>query len=255
MITVKFLGGARKTFQIGQMQLERDRMDIDGLLDELIRMAPPGSGFDGRNILVAVNGTDSSALQGASTTIRSGDVVSIIPVIHGGAADAMRLRISGRSVCAMGLRRTDSILGLLEDLRQKHPGASIQAVSKRFVASPTHAEKIIRLSMESEKRGIMLARKLEVDMLMRFALAGQISEAIRAAGAKPGQGSILICIGRKADVDSIVRRASPLQDRMVLAGGARFLKTHFGITGRHMAATRSECPLEDILVEKAAVIP
>jgi ThiS family. len=34
--------------------------------------------------LIAINGSDSSAMNGKDTIVRNGDIVSIIPVIHGG---------------------------------------------------------------------------------------------------------------------------------------------------------------------------
>ncbi len=86
MITIKLLGGARKSFDSENIILDVNSITIDDLLEHLLSIKPNNTlDLDTKNILVAVNGIDSSALEGRNTLIQTNDTVSIIPVIHGGA--------------------------------------------------------------------------------------------------------------------------------------------------------------------------
>ena len=86
MITIKLIGGAKKSFNFDQLQIDKSDISIQDLLKLLLESKPKDTpDLDVENILIAVNGSDSSAMQGKSTIIHDGDVVSIIPVIHGGA--------------------------------------------------------------------------------------------------------------------------------------------------------------------------
>jgi molybdopterin converting factor small subunit len=83
LITVKFFGGAKKSFGTDLISAKLDGMAIRDLLEHLVSIKPQNP-LDTKNILVAVNGVDTSALNGLDTITHDGDVVSIIPIIHGG---------------------------------------------------------------------------------------------------------------------------------------------------------------------------
>jgi len=60
---------------------------LNELLELLLKIKPEDtSNFDVENILIAINGSDSSAMEGKYTIVHDGDIVSIIPVIHGGSS-------------------------------------------------------------------------------------------------------------------------------------------------------------------------
>lgn len=254
MITVKFLGSAKKSFQTDQMQIRQTGISIEELLSEITKQKPSDSyEFDTANVLIAVNGIDSSAMQGRATIIKDADVVSIIPVIHGGSR--MPSKIHDRKIHVMAVKESTATgAEFLEGLRRAHPEIAIQAISKNFVASQAHVEKILNVSLEAEKNGVLLSKKLEMDILMRFALTGQIAEAIKNAGIRPGGDFVLIAIGNENVPDLLCNRFDLLSDDLFLKGSSSFLKKHFKITKRHLDAVRSDAPLEDILVERAAIL-
>ena len=65
MITVKFTGGARKSFDTDEIILDKNNLTVRQLIDYLISTKPENTtSFDGKNLLIAVNGVDSSALNG-----------------------------------------------------------------------------------------------------------------------------------------------------------------------------------------------
>jgi len=85
MIHIKFLGGAKKTFSTGEITVYDANLTIQTLLDLLKSKKPLNTPeLDVNNLLIAVNGVDSSALDGKNTQLHDNDVISIIPVIHGG---------------------------------------------------------------------------------------------------------------------------------------------------------------------------
>ena len=57
-----------------------------------------------------------------------------------------------------------------------------------------HLKKILSLSINAEKNDILLSNKIETDILMRFAVTLQISNAISSVGIKPSTNFILIAL-------------------------------------------------------------
>ena len=255
MIRVKFLGGARKSFSTDAVTLEHDEIVLEGLLSEILAGKPGGTpDLDTRNILVAVNGVDSSAMDGKNTVIRSGDTVSIIPVIHGGAQHSFVVGRTCVSVLPVSGRKTLDYR-FLDSLRARHPGAAIQAVSSRFILNASHVRKIVAVSLESKRRGILLSERLETDMLLRFAATTQISRAINVLGIRPGRDFVVIAAGPKRDLERIKRELVPLAGfGLASRQNAGHIKRHFKITERRLGAVSSRTPLEDILQEQASVL-
>ena len=86
MITVKLLGGAKKSFSTDKIVLDTMTHTINELIAHLIKIKPKDTlEFDTKNLLIAVNGVDSSALKGYDTKLSDNDEISIIPIIHGGS--------------------------------------------------------------------------------------------------------------------------------------------------------------------------
>ena len=119
MITVKLLGGARKSFASDKLEIQSDSMSISSLLDHLQESIPVASPpLDSNNILVAVNGVDSSALQGKETLLKSGDIVSIIPLVHGGRSKRVQFSLMNTLVELVRLKKTvKDPVRFLESLR------------------------------------------------------------------------------------------------------------------------------------------
>ena len=56
-------------------------------------------------------------------------------------------------------------------------------------------KKIVAISLAARKNGSLLAKKMETDMLLRFAATTQISKAIEHVGAKSDRGFVLLAMG------------------------------------------------------------
>ena len=65
MVTVKFVGGAKKSFSTDQLELDINDVTIEKLLELLLEIQPKNTPtLDTNNILIAVNGADSSTMEG-----------------------------------------------------------------------------------------------------------------------------------------------------------------------------------------------
>jgi len=256
MITVKFVGGAKKSFLQDQLVIDASDITILELFDLLLKLKPDNSlDFDIKNILIAINGVDSSAINGQSTIIKNNDLVSIIPVIHGGSSKKLNFEISKKQIQVIEIKNQKTTdVKFIDELRKKFPKIQLQAISTTFVLNDSHLKKILSLSLESEKNNLLLSNKLETDILMRFALTTQISSAIDTVGIKSHSNFILIAIGNKKILQLLSDDVSLKSVSMFQKNNNLFLRKYFKITKKQLDAVHSKTPLEDILVEKAAIL-
>lgn len=254
-IKVKLFGGAKKSFMRDAVAIDADSITVAGILEHLARNKPAGTApLDAENVLIAINGADSSVLGGRSAVATRGDTVSIIPVIHGGSD--MRFALEGRSVEVFCMRSREGLdRHYIDRLRERYPELMVQGISSEFVLGMSHIQKILYLSVLSERCGSTLARRLEADILARFACTTQISRAIKLAGISSGNDFVLIAMGSASELDrlqaEVGRSIEPgpfswaSQDRLM---------NQFGIAHECLRAVDSGSPLEDVLVEWAATL-
>lgn len=256
MITIKLIGGAKKSFNSDQLQIDKFDISVNELLQLLLKTKPENtSEFDVENILIAINGSDSSAMNGKNTIVHDGDIVSIIPVIHGGSPKKLFFDIDNKQIQILEIRGQKTIdVKFIDDLRIKYPKIKFQAVSSKFILNLSHLKKILSISINADKNNILLSNKIETDILMRFAITLQISNAISSVGIKPTSNFILIAIGNKNSFASTCSELSPLCVNLFLKNNDLFLKKHFNISKKHIDSVYSKTPLEDILVEKASIL-
>ena len=154
MFTVKFIGGAKKSFPIEYLKIDKSDMPIQELIDLLLVLKPADSPkLDTDNVLIAINGSDSSAMDGKDTKIKNNDIVSIIPVIHGGSSKKITFECAKKQIQVIEIKGQKSInVEFIDNLRKKYPKLSLQAVSSNFILNSYHLKKIISLSFESKKK-------------------------------------------------------------------------------------------------------
>ena len=73
-------------------------------------------------------------------------------------------------------------------------------------------------------------------------------------GIKPKTNFILITIGNKKTLNSIYGELLPFSVNLFSKDNTLFLKKYFKITKKQLDSVYSKNPLEDILVEKAAIL-
>ena len=253
---MKLLGGAKKSFSTDRIVLEKKTDTINELISHLVEMKPKDTlEFDTKNLLIAVNGVDSSALKGYDTKLSDNDEISIIPIIHGGSR-RIQFSIDKSSVEIFDvLFHKDIHRDFLDDLRTSHKQLIIQAINPKFLLSAQHAKKILAISLQAKKANIMLSKKIETDILLRFATTTQISEAIKTAGRKMNEDFLVIAIGKKSSLSRLYSELKPFLNQKPLSRNNQpFLKKRFNISKNNLLAVQSNDSLEDIIVEKAAVL-
>lgn len=83
MIDIKLLGGIRKAAGRSNLVLDKHIASISEILGFLRQNVDPNN-FDADNILVTINGADSSMLSHEENIVKSGDTVKIVTIVHGG---------------------------------------------------------------------------------------------------------------------------------------------------------------------------
>lgn len=84
LITINMFGGAKKIVGTSSLVFNRSIASISEILEFLQKNAVESKILDVNNILIAVNGIESSALSGNDTIAKTGDVITIVSVVHGG---------------------------------------------------------------------------------------------------------------------------------------------------------------------------
>jgi tRNA threonylcarbamoyladenosine modification (KEOPS) complex Cgi121 subunit/molybdopterin converting factor small subunit len=257
MILVKLLGGSRKSFLSDRLEIQRDLLTIPDLLKYLERSIPENlPQLDLTNILVVVNGVDSSALQGKEILLKDGDVVSIIPLVHGGKSKRVQFRLMNTTVELVLLRKTlKDPINFLNSLRKKYPFLIIQGIQDRCILNADHVKKIIAISLSAQKANTLLSNKIETDILMRFACTKQISNAISKVGMKKETFSVLIIMGKKSHINLLFNEIEDLLQNYIFSkANSKLIQKEFKITKKELDCILSKKQLEEALVERAATL-
>ncbi|HEX7031647.1 MAG TPA: KEOPS complex subunit Cgi121 [Nitrososphaera sp.] len=199
MITIRLLGGAKKAVGKPQVSLDVPAASIAEILQFLTAISTDTRLLQPNNLIVAVNGVDSAAIQGQQTVAKSGDTVTIVTVVHGGSD----LLPDGYSASVIGVRNIAEDPGkLLDRIRADNNDAiiSIQAVNAESVYGVDHVMGVLLMTLEAEKRNIMIAKRSETELLLRLGLTDQISEAIVRVGLKKGNAGCFIAFSKDAKV-------------------------------------------------------
>ncbi len=81
---MNLLGGARKALGKSEISLESGETSVSGILDFLKMNAIEKGIIENNNLLIVINGKDTSVLDGYDTIVRTGDVIKIVTIVHGG---------------------------------------------------------------------------------------------------------------------------------------------------------------------------
>jgi sulfur-carrier protein len=84
LIKINFLGSIKKLIGHSNLQINEESANIKGIISYLENNYYSSNKINENEILVAINGIESSLLGGQNAKISSGDIVTIMSVIHGG---------------------------------------------------------------------------------------------------------------------------------------------------------------------------
>ena len=98
-------------------------------------------------------------------------------------------------------------------------------------------------------------KKIETDILLRFAATTQISTAIKVAGRKMNMDCLVIAIGKKSSLSRLYSEFKPfLNPKPLSRNNHPFLKRQFNVSKNQLSVVQSKDSLEDIIVEKATIL-
>ena len=84
MIDIRLLGGIKKAAGRSSLVLDKPIASISEILRFLKDNIRDPKIFDSYNILVTINGADSSMLSQDENIVKAGDNVTIVTIVHGG---------------------------------------------------------------------------------------------------------------------------------------------------------------------------
>jgi tRNA threonylcarbamoyladenosine modification (KEOPS) complex Cgi121 subunit len=105
--------------------------------------------------------------------------------------------LKGWSVLVAGVRRVQGDPGkVLDEMRAKNPGVFVQAADAQSVYGQEHVIGALQIALEAQARKVMIADKVETELLLRLACTDQISDALKKAGLKKDRPGCLIGFSR-----------------------------------------------------------
>jgi len=84
LITLKLLGGVKFAVGKNSVVIDKSHSTLKEIIEELKNEAIEPKILNEKNLMVSVNGIDSSVTGGKETIIKTGDVITIVTIIHGG---------------------------------------------------------------------------------------------------------------------------------------------------------------------------
>lgn len=84
MITLKLLGGVKKAIGKNSIVIDKSQSTLKEIFKELKTKSKDARIIDEKNLMISVNGVDSSVIGGKEAIIKTGDIITIVTIIHGG---------------------------------------------------------------------------------------------------------------------------------------------------------------------------
>ena len=84
MIILKLLGGVKFAIGKNSLVIDKPHSTVKEIIEELKNESRNTPILKEENLLISVNGVDSSVTGGKETVIKSGDIITIVTIIHGG---------------------------------------------------------------------------------------------------------------------------------------------------------------------------
>jgi sulfur-carrier protein len=85
LISINLLGSIKKLIGHSNLQINEEELaNVKGIISYLENNYYSNNKINENEILVAINGIESSLLGGHNAKISSGDIVTILSVVHGG---------------------------------------------------------------------------------------------------------------------------------------------------------------------------
>ena len=93
----------------------------------------------------------------------------------------------------------------IESFRKMFPEVMIQGINPKYIFGRGHIFEVIKIIIESNNRKIKIAKRLEMELLLRLICSNQVDKAINIGGIKNNGSAcfILLSENKRLIVDSI----------------------------------------------------
>lgn len=121
-------------------------------------------------------------------------------------------------VLVAGVRAVSGDAGkLLDRLRVENPGVYLQAADAQAVYGIDHVLGVVQIAFEAFSRKVMIAGRIETEVILRLACTDQISDALKKAGLKAGMPGCFIALSKEAGaVRKLGEQLDQLDDSVLL---------------------------------------
>ena len=145
----------------------------------------------------------------------------------------------------------------MESFRKMFPEVMIQGINPKYIFGRGHIFEVIKIIIESNKRKIKIAKRLEMELLLRLICSNQVDKAINIGGIKNSGSAcfILLSENKRLIVDSIryLRKIFVSQNNLLLnATREKMLYMCKRMKFKHSNFSNKE--FLRILTEKAALV-
>ena len=166
--------------------------------------------------------------------------------VHVMLAGITKLRITGKD-------------RFIRSIRAINNRVTMQAIDANFAAGKEHVLSILQQSLQAKKKGTMLSKRIEIDMLLRLACTNQISKAVDDIGLKDGINNVLIiAIGKISDlkfVQKYLAKNYRLSNVLKLSEKkTRLLSSYHKIGREEINACINDKKLASVLAERANLL-
>jgi molybdopterin converting factor small subunit len=74
----------KKAIGKNSISIDKSETTLKDIFQELNNKSKSNTTVDEKNLMIAVNGVDSSIIGGINAVVKTGDIITIVPIIHGG---------------------------------------------------------------------------------------------------------------------------------------------------------------------------
>jgi tRNA threonylcarbamoyladenosine modification (KEOPS) complex Cgi121 subunit len=157
---------------------------------------------------------------------------------------------NGWSVLVAGVPEISGDPGkMLDRLRAENPHVYVQAADAQAVYGADHVAGVLQIAFEAHERRVMIAEKLETEVLLRLACTDQISDALKKAGLKAGRAGCFLAFSHDAGaVRKFGEGLGKLDDSVLLPSREKAAKISAAL------GVDAEKVTVDYLLERAAIL-
>lgn len=230
-LRIRLLGSLKVYSGKEEIELEvSGKTRLREVLSKLVKLEPSLSRAiedDGKikpGYLVFINDADYMVYQGLETEVGGGDIITIMPVSHGGSDVEGEVDLYRRGVEALermcrveyykGYGGRELVASIEKILRERcGKDTYLLVLRDKLLVSPRIAVAALVKLKRAEKRSDLIARKPSIELLLRILGTRKISKAIESIGsAGVGEKNIVIISCERCntkDLEDLLERIYP----------------------------------------------